>query len=175
MRNGTLFSLDKIYPTSINNLFCTMLSHCKERLNSLFLSKIIDLESINSTHIITRFDRKKRCLYVNKIIKDYTGLPASFYIGKTNDDLAFDEKIRTLWNEAIDKVFAIGFPVGIEFLYEGPRGTYSFQSTIIPEQKSTGHFHTVIGIIRLTENNDNISILMSDQYQKKVCITKHCN
>src|SRR5436309_1286321 len=58
--------------------------------------------------IILRFDRAFRHLYVNPAITRTTGLPREHFVGRTNRELGYPEKLCEKWERHLEAVFESG-------------------------------------------------------------------
>jgi len=95
----------------------------------------------NSLDTIMRFDRAHQHLYANPVVETFTGLPASAFPGKTHAELGFPPELVTLWDKAIDTVFASGKPYRLEF--ELPSHVW-LDWLVIPEFAPDGSVQTVL-------------------------------
>ena len=103
----------------------------------------------SSPDIITRFDRELRHLYVNPAVEVATGLPATQFIGKTNEELGMPAHLCSYWAEELHKVFESGVPnKTVEFDFETPSGQKYYQVYLVPEFAEDGSVKTVLSIAR---------------------------
>ncbi|NEQ66117.1 MAG: PAS domain S-box protein [Symploca sp. SIO2D2] len=102
----------------------------------------------NSPDLIARFDRQLRHIYVNPAIEDSTGMPASAFIGKTNQELGRPAELVSYWNQATQKVFETVSGELIEFDFPTPTGVKSYQSHLVPEYAQDGSVEFVLGVAR---------------------------
>ncbi|NER50466.1 MAG: PAS domain S-box protein [Symploca sp. SIO1A3] len=102
----------------------------------------------NSPDLIARFDRQLRHIYVNPAIEDSTGMPASAFIGKTNQELGRPAELVSYWNQATQKVFETVSEELIEFDFPTPTGVKSYQSHLVPEYAQDGSVEFVLGVAR---------------------------
>lgn len=89
-----------------------------------------------SRDTLMRFDSQHRHLYVNSVVEAQTGIPAARFVGRTHRELGFPEHLVTLWEAAIDQVFASGKPHRVEF--ELPNGTW-IDWQLVPEFDGQGN------------------------------------
>ncbi len=88
-------------------------------------------------HVVARFDREHRHLYVNKTIERVTGHSPDAMIGKTNAELGHsDENVRT-WSALVDRAFA-GEEVVADFTFGDPSAPRTFLAYVVPERGSAG-------------------------------------
>jgi len=102
----------------------------------------------NSPDLIARFDRELRHVYVNPAIEHSTGMPASAFIGKTNQELGRPTELVSYWNKATQKVFEAACGELIEFDFPTPTGVRSYQSHLVPEYAQDGSVEFVLGVAR---------------------------
>ncbi|NEQ67360.1 MAG: PAS domain S-box protein [Symploca sp. SIO2D2] len=102
----------------------------------------------NSPDLIARFDRQLRHIYVNPAIEDSTGMPASAFIGKTNQELGRPAELVSYWKQATQKVFETVSGELIEFDFPTPSGVKSYQSHLVPEYAQDGSVEFVLGVAR---------------------------
>ncbi len=89
---------------SSNNLF-------QDESGKLRLFAFID----DSPDVIMVFDRNYRHLYVNKKVKEQTGIDPADFIGKTHQQLGFPAELCQIWEDAIGRTFTTGQQQRIEF------------------------------------------------------------
>ncbi len=89
----------------------------------------------NAPDILVRYDRDKRIVYINRAVEKHTGAPPDFFLGKTFAEAGFPDDVITVWNDALDHVFATGEPHRIEFAFTHPvDGTIRYyESALNPE------------------------------------------
>ena len=109
--------------------------------------------SENSVDIIMRFDRNLRYVYVNPIVEQATGLPASQFIGKNHEELGFPPELVSLWETALRQVLDTGKTNRLEF--QLPTGKW-IDWLVMPELGSNGRVHAVISAARdITERKES--------------------
>jgi len=96
--------------------------------------------------IIARIDRELRHVFVNQAIERTTGLPASAFLGKTNQELGMPPELCARWDAVLEQVFETGEEGRIEFQYEGPSGRRDFVSRIVPERGPNGTIEHLLGV-----------------------------
>lgn len=97
--------------------------------------------------IVTRFDRERRHVYVNRAIALVTQRDPVAFIGKTNAELGMPAHLVELWHAAIDRAFT-GEPAVLQFEWQGSDAVQTFAAEILPERDEQGAIHTVLGITR---------------------------
>ncbi|MGC8492538.1 MAG: PAS domain S-box protein [Syntrophobacteraceae bacterium] len=102
----------------------------------------------SSADIITRYDRKGRYLYVNPAWEKITGIAAHECIGKTLQELGFDNHQREIFEQLIQSVFDSGEPAHRDFEFETASGPMGFDWRAVPEFSANGTVKTVLGVTR---------------------------
>ena len=102
----------------------------------------------NLPDIVVRFDPQLRHVYINEVIEKITGIPAQFFIGKTNQDLAMPESKVALWDNKLHQIFNSGQEGTLEFEFSSPTGLRYFESRLVPEFGPTGEVEKVLSIVR---------------------------
>src|SRR5208283_1244594 len=62
----------------------------------------------NSPDIIARFDRNLRFLYVNSAIEKLTGIPASSFVGRTDQEIGLPQNLSEAWNKNLQNTIKPG-------------------------------------------------------------------
>ena len=101
-----------------------------------------------SPDIIMRFDHQGRFLFASESIESVTGIPAETFIGKTHRELGFPEDKCILWDEQIQRVFTSGEPGEIEFEFDSPKGTITFNWRLLPEKDDNGNVTSLYSNVR---------------------------
>jgi PAS domain S-box-containing protein len=109
-----------------------------------------ELEALveNSPDIVSRFDRQFRHLYVNRVITEATGMPASEFIGKTHGELGMPRELQAEWHAVLEDVFVSGKERELDFEFPTPDGPRFYQSRLVPERAPDGGIRTVLNIAR---------------------------
>ena len=102
----------------------------------------------NSPDITTRFDKQLRHIYVNQAVTLATGMPASAFIGKTNQELGMPETLCALWDENFQKVFRTGQQQTIQFEFSTPTGKKYYDCRAVPEFAQDNSVESVLAIVR---------------------------
>lgn len=109
----------------------------------------------NAPDIIVRYDRDLRHIYVNPAIEVFSKISREKYIGKTNEQLGMSAALCKKWNTFLSEIFQTGQAGTLEFEFEGPDETYTFEMRAIPEFSEKGEVNTIIAISRnITEHKD---------------------
>jgi len=88
----------------------------------------------NAPSIISRFDRERRHLYVNRRVTEVTGMTPEHFVGKTNSDLGMPVESSREWDAMIDQALA-GQQVQASFTFTDPTGKQRhFEATVLPER-----------------------------------------
>jgi two-component system sensor histidine kinase/response regulator len=102
----------------------------------------------NSPDAIMRVDRQVRYLYVNPNVEQETGIPASMFVGKTNQELGFPEPLASLWQDAVHRVLESGQEQSLEYEVSLPDKTAYYFSRIVPEIARDGSIQSVLIVAR---------------------------
>jgi PAS domain S-box-containing protein len=102
----------------------------------------------NAPDVVVRYDRRRRYVYANPAIEEYTGQPPAAFLGKTHRDLALAAAHVERWDAALDDVFATGRPATLEFDFRTPKGMRSFEARLVPERGADGGTSSVLVITR---------------------------
>ena len=103
----------------------------------------------HSPDIISRFDSELRHIYVNPALEQITGVPPSFFIGRTIDEIGLDEPSRLRVRAALEAVLR-GAPVQrVVFEFPTAQGVRSFDCSYFPEKDSHGR---VIGVLAVNRD-----------------------
>lgn len=87
----------------------------------------------NTPDFIVQFDKKLRHLYVNPAVEHATGIPASQFIGKTDEEIGMPAELCSFWAEHLKKVFSTCQPDKFEFEFQATNGLRYYQSYVVPE------------------------------------------
>ncbi|CAN5336624.1 hypothetical protein BH09GEM1_BH09GEM1_27190 [soil metagenome] len=98
--------------------------------------------------IVSRFDRNFRHLYVNRVVAQATGLPASAFIGKTHEEMGMPRHLQEEWHAILGDVFASGEERETEFEFPTPDGPRFYHSRLVPEYGPDGGIHSILNIAR---------------------------
>jgi PAS domain S-box-containing protein len=102
----------------------------------------------NTPDVIIRCDRQLRFVYVNPAVERTTGMPASFFLGRTSQEHGTPPDLCRLWDETMQQVFATAQEQAIEFQVPNPQGCRSFQSRVVPEFNLQGEVEHVLIVSR---------------------------
>jgi PAS domain S-box-containing protein len=102
----------------------------------------------NSPDIIARLDPQLRHLYVNPAIIQATGISSENFLGKTNRELEFPEKLCDAWEASLQQVLITGEGGMFDFEFPTPNGTRYYQSRIVPEFALDGSIQSLLSITR---------------------------
>jgi len=95
-----------------------------------------------SGDVIMLFDRDLRHIYVNPMVEQISGIPASRFIGKTHAEIGFPLDLVNLWEDSLRRAFSTGKRGRIEFLFPG-RGFW-IDWLVMPVRGSDGTVTEVI-------------------------------
>jgi two-component system sensor histidine kinase/response regulator len=102
----------------------------------------------NSPDAVMRVDRDIRYLYVNPAVERETGISASVFVGKTNQELGFPEPLASLWQDAVQQVFETKKEKSLEYEISLPQRTAYYSSRVVPEIASDGSIQSVLIVAR---------------------------
>jgi diguanylate cyclase (GGDEF)-like protein/PAS domain S-box-containing protein len=102
----------------------------------------------NTADMVARFDRELRHLYVNRAIREATGISPAAFLGKTNRELGMPDELATAWEREIRSVFATGELRTLEFTYPSPKGDIHLEARLVPEYDSNDNIVSVLAITR---------------------------
>jgi PAS domain S-box-containing protein len=102
----------------------------------------------NSPDVIARFDRQLRHIYVNPAAELATGISTAAFIGKSHRELGMAPEFATLWEDALQMLFATGKEQRIEFDFPSPRGCKFYQVRIVPEFNGDGSISFALAVAR---------------------------
>lgn len=114
------------------------------RTKNIQLNTLLD----NADDLVSRFDRNKRHLYVNRALCAAAGISFEDYIGKKIEELCPYKELIAQWNNALDEVFAAGRAKTIEICFPHGGGEKSYECRIIPELIEDGSVQTVMTVSR---------------------------
>ena len=109
----------------------------------------LDLMTVaaNLPDIINRYDRQRRCLFVSPRIEALTGHPASWFLGKTHDELGLDPVLAARWSAVLEDVVRHGCMREFDFSHVGVDGLERFYITrALPSFGADGQVETVLTI-----------------------------
>ncbi len=104
--------------------------------------------SENSQDFIMRYDKEHRHTYANPACLRVSGITSEQFIGKTHRELGFPPDLCTLWESAIDKVFATGQSYSETFAWTGVDGEVILDWRLFPEKDAGGSVVSVLGVSR---------------------------
>ncbi|MFW6081872.1 MAG: PAS domain S-box protein, partial [Desulfosalsimonas sp.] len=82
--------------------------------------------------MVVRFDRKMRCMFVNSVFEEVTGISPSQFYGKTCREAGIPEEVLTSWDIAMARAVETGRNTGIGFSFPQKSGSRDFGGDIIP-------------------------------------------
>jgi PAS domain S-box-containing protein len=102
----------------------------------------------NAPDIIIRTDKQLRYIYVNAAVGRTQGLPVSYFLGKTSQEIGMPDELCQLWDETLRKVLTTGQEQIIEFESPSANGMRNYQSRVVPELDADGIPETVLIVAR---------------------------
>jgi PAS domain S-box-containing protein len=100
----------------------------------------------NAPDAIARIDRNLRFVYVNRVLENALGIPASEFLDKTNIELGLPAQEE--WNTAVRRVFETGETTTFEFQVESKDGPRFQEARLTPEHSTLGGVLYVLAIMR---------------------------
>ncbi len=100
----------------------------------------------NVPSVLMRYDADLRVVYLSAQAEQFTGIPASEFIGRTNREVGMPDDLCTLWESAMAEVFRTGEPGDLEFDLPSPDGPLTFYLRFAPEFGPEGDVRHVLGI-----------------------------
>ncbi len=97
---------------------------------------------------VIRYDREGRHLFVSENIEAAFGIPASEYLGKTQQELGLPEPDCRFLREKIAQVFENGERCEAEFSFEMPEEIRFFNWRLVPERDSQGRVRSILSVAR---------------------------
>lgn len=124
----------------------------------------------NLPDFISRFDKKLAHVYVNRAVEKIHGMPASYFQGKTLEDLRMPPEVIGVWNENLAWTFENEKERTFEFAVQSDYSGHFFSSLLVPEFNPEGKINSVLSVtrditeIKKSENNlriqHDISIML---------------
>jgi len=116
----------------------------------------------NSRDAIMRLDRSHRYLYINPVVKKYTGISSDAFYGKTFEEMGFPPDLCSMWHETVERILTSGEVSRIE--YQFPDGLWIDQIAI-PEKDAAGQVKAIISSARDITDLKNNEALLSYLFQ----------
>jgi PAS domain S-box-containing protein len=102
----------------------------------------------NIPHIIARYDRDLRHLFVNAAVRQVTGLPITACVGKTSRELWMPTAVCDTWEASLRDVFATGRATVVPFSINTATGQRHYEGRLIPERGANGQVEHVLAVIQ---------------------------
>lgn len=103
----------------------------------------------NAPDVIVRFDRELRFLYANPAIEPFVGRSHHEVLGRTWDELGFENGLGKAWQHVVQEVFANGKESEAEWMLDLPgQGRRYFHSRAVPERNMENNIVSVLMIAR---------------------------
>ncbi len=103
--------------------------------------------------IVTRVDRGGRHLFASPNVVDWTGLKPEEYIGRTGEELGFDEDVCKLWADGRRRAMETGAPTEMEYSLDTKKGPCVFNLRFVPERGKDGTVESLLCLVRdITEH-----------------------
>jgi PAS domain S-box-containing protein len=121
--------------------------------------------------VIRQLDLAGRHLFVSKNAHEVFDIAADQFIGRTNRELGFPDEFCKMWDEGIREVIATGQPYERQYVFEGKKGTRSFDWRLVPEFDDAGEVKGMISINRdITERRRNAEALAAEREKLRVTL-----
>ncbi|MBW4488762.1 MAG: PAS domain S-box protein [Trichocoleus desertorum ATA4-8-CV12] len=102
----------------------------------------------NTPDVIIRCDRAFRYVYVNPAVERITGLPATFFLGRTSHQQGLPESLCQTWDATMQRMFITGQEQTVEFEAPSCQGCRSYQSRVVPELDAEGNVQYALIVSR---------------------------
>jgi PAS domain S-box-containing protein len=99
--------------------------------------------------IVIRFDTELRHRYINESVVRFTGIPATDYIGKTNEDLGLPPEKCREWRNLLQTVISQYETVEFDYVIPTLLGERFFHTVAFPEMNKQ---NLVIGVLCITRD-----------------------
>lgn len=115
----------------------------------------------NLPDLITRYDTRLYCTYVNPTVLELYNLSPADFIGRRRPNIALPAEVADLWETKVLEVFATGKRVEFEFKLPLPSGTsIAYETRLVPEFAKDGTVTSVLGISRDVTARNNAHTLL---------------
>lgn len=109
----------------------------------------------NSPDIISRIGRDLKFLYINNVVEQLTGVPATEYLGTKIDVDAPRRDDIGPWLKAIKQVFETGEASRTEFTLPSVKGDRVMDARLVPETDVDGTIRSILSVSRdFTEHSE---------------------
>ena len=101
----------------------------------------------NTPHLLTRFDRQYRHVFVNLVVEKLWGLTIPQLLGKTHRQMDMPDELCGQWEEAIRSVFDHASHSFLDFSLDTPHdGRRHFSCRLVPEFDERGQVEFALGV-----------------------------
>ncbi|OWW21699.1 hypothetical protein AYR66_21615 [Noviherbaspirillum denitrificans] len=111
-------------------------AYVQSQANETEIKSLLD----NSPHLIARFDRDLRCMYVNRQVQFYFDLHPERALGKTPEELGIRGSVRTQMARLARE--------GGEAVYEYDHGGRSLETHFVAERDADGNISSILCVTR---------------------------
>jgi PAS domain S-box-containing protein len=122
--------------------------------------------------IVARFDRERRCRYVNPAVESFTGRPAASFIDRTPAEMGLAGVDAARWEEPMRRVLESGAPVVEEIAIAAPGGVRWLEARLVPEPGADGRPQSVVVITRDVTARKQSEDRMRSSLEEKVLLLK---
>jgi PAS domain S-box-containing protein len=117
--------------------------------------------------IVARVNPLSRHIYITPIIIHDTGLPASYFIGKTFREVGLPNHFCLLWESTFFYVFTTGKEVIFESDFINQQGHHKFyQCRVIPEYNQENNIQSALYILMNITDHKNLELKLYQQHQE---------
>ena len=132
------------------------------RMQELLWRRQQEFEALaeNIPHLVVRFDRDHRFIYVNSAVEKLLGMPRQRLVGSTQRELGLPEEVAVKFAHSLERVLRGGEPHGLEFSLPAAGGERRFEACQVPERDASGELTTVLCIAHdVTERSRSERVL----------------
>lgn len=122
--------------------------------------------SENSGDIIIRFDLKGNFQYVNPVLEKYTQFNKTQVIGKTFNEINFNDKIKTAWKTIIEKVEQNKKLVEMEMEFPTKDELKIMAVNALPEFDENGNLDTILVVSHDITNRKKQEVILEETNKK---------
>jgi PAS domain S-box-containing protein len=132
------------------------------RMQELLWRRQHEFEALaeNIPHLVARFDRDRRFVYVNSTVERVLGVPRHQLIGRTHRELGVSEALAEEFGASLEQALREGAPRRFDFSMSTAAHARQFEAYHIPERDVSGELTTVLCIAHdVTERAQSEGVL----------------
>lgn len=126
----------------------------------------------NLPDVISRFDKDLKYIYINPSIEKITGIPASAFLGKTNEEMQMPVENVSHWNESLNWVFENKQHRTSEFTYNARNTRMFFSTLLVPEFGTETEVNSVLVVSRDITRLKRSEINLGIQHQISIMLSQ---